>query len=90
MFGPNYIFLIQDSVKNILERKRFIRNEYSPNWDGNIVKWYDGKNIEWQKLAMNLVHSADNSAEVCCNYQCGFPESQLMTRFTYPNLKMIY
>lgn len=39
---------------------------------------------------MNLVHSADNSAETCCHYQCGYPKSQLMTRFMYPNLKLIY
>lgn len=39
---------------------------------------------------MNLVHSADNSAETCCHYQCGYPNSQLMTRFMYPNLKLIY
>jgi hypothetical protein len=90
LYGPNYMFLIQDHVEDILIRKRSIRINYSPDWGGRVVKWYDGKNIEWVPLAMNLVHSADNSAETCCNYQCGFPECQLMTRFVYPNPNLKY
>ena len=90
LYGPNYMFLIQDHAKDILVRKKDIRAKYSPDWGGRIVKWYDGEKIEWLPLAMNLVHSADNSAETCCNYQCGFPECQLMTRFVYPNLNLIY
>ena len=52
------MFLIQDHVEDILIRKRSIRINYSPDWGGRVVKWYDGKNIEWVPLAMNLVHSA--------------------------------
>ena len=25
-----------------------------------------------------------------CNYQCAYPNRQLMTRFMYPNLKLLY
>lgn len=32
-----------------------------------------------------MVHSSDNSCEACCNFQSIFLESQLMTRFMYPN-----
>ncbi len=32
----------------------------------------------------------DNSCEACCNFQCNFLESQLMTRFMYPNPKLIF
>ncbi len=90
MNGPNYMFLIQDNVENILTRKKEIRKKYSPNFEGKTFKWYNGQNIRWRSIAMNLVHSADNSAETCCHYQCGYPNSQLMTRFMYPNLKLIY
>lgn len=90
MNGPNKVFLIQDEVKSILLRKKYIRKKYAPNFDGEFFTWYDGKEIEWTSLGMNLVHSADNSSETCCHYQCAYPDYQLMTRFMYPNLKLIY
>ncbi len=90
MNGPNYVFLINDKAGEILHRKRKIRKEYSFNYEGRNFVWYDGRNIEWRPIAMNLVHSSDNSVETCCNYQCAYPNRQLMTRFMYPNLKLLY
>ena len=90
MNGPSYIFLVKDKAENILLRKKKIREKYSFEFEGRTFRWYDGQDIEWRPIAMNLVHSADNSAEACCNYQCAFPENQLMTRFMYPNLNLIY
>lgn len=90
MNGPSNIFLVNESAKNLLNRKRAIRKEYASLYEGKTVKWFNGKKIKWTSLGMNMVHSSDNSCEACCNFQSNFLESQLMTRFMYPNPKLIF
>ena len=86
----HFIFLIHDDVTNLKKRKLLIRNQYSSIYNNEIVKWFSNNEIKWTSLGMNMVHSADNSSETCCNFQCAFPNSQLMTRFMYPNVKLIF
>lgn len=90
MNGLSNIFLVNESAENLLSRKRTIRKEYASLYEGKTVKWFNGKEIKWTSLGMNMVHSSDNSCEACCNFQCNFLESQLMTRFMYPNPKLIF
>lgn len=89
MNGLSNIFLVNESAENLLNRKRAIRNEYASLYEGKTVKWFNGKELKWTSLGMNMVHSSDNSCEACCNFQSNFLESQLMTRFMYPNPKLI-
>ncbi len=90
MNGISNIFLVNESAENLLYRKRAIRNQYASIYEGKTVKWFNGKEIKWTSLGMNMVHSSDNSCEACCNFQSNFLESQLMTRFMYPNPKLIF
>lgn len=90
MNGLSNIFLVNESAENLLSRKRAIRKEYASLYEGKIVKWFNDKEIKWTSLGMNMVHSSDNSCEACCNFQSNFLESQLMTRFMYPNPKLIF
>ena len=90
MNGLSNIFLVNESAENLLSRKRAIRNEYASLYEGKTVKWFNDKEIEWTSLGMNMVHTSDNSCEACCNFQSNFLESQLMTRFMYPNPKLIF
>lgn len=90
MNGISNIFLVNESAENLSSRKREIRNKYASIYEGKTVKWFNGKEIEWTSLGMNMVHSSDNCCEACCNFQSNFLESQLMTRFMYPNPKLIF
>ena len=90
MNGLSYVFLVNESAEKLLNRKRSIRREYASLYEGEIVKWFNNKEIKWTSLGMNMVHSSDNSCEACCNFQSNFLESQLMTRFMYPNPKLIF
>ena len=90
MNGLSNIFLVNESAENLLIRKRAIRKEYASLYEGKTVKWFNDKEIKWTFLGMNMVHSSDNSCEACCNFQSNFLESQLMTRFMYPNPKLIF
>lgn len=90
MNGLSNIFLVNETAENLLKRKREIRNKYAALYEGKTVKWFNGKEIQWTTLGMNMVHSSDNSCEACCNFQSNFLESQLMTRFMYPNPKLIF
>lgn len=90
MNGISNIFLVNESAENLLRRKRAIRKEYASLYEGKTIKWFNGKEIKWTSLGMNMVHSSDNSCEACCNFQSIFLESQLMTRFMYPNPKLIF
>lgn len=90
MNGICNIFLVNEPADILLNRKKEIRKEYASLYEGKTVKWFNGKKIKWTCLGMNMVHSSDNSCEACCNFQSIFPESQLMTRFMYPNPKLIF
>lgn len=90
MNGLCNIFLVNEPTEVLLNRKRAIRKEYASLYEGKTVKWFNGKELKWTSLGMNMVHSSDNSCEACCNFQSIFPESQLMTRFMYPNPKLIF
>ena len=68
-----------------------VRDELVENFSSKqVIDWFNGKKIKWTSLGMNMVHSSDNSCEACCNFQSNFLESQLMTRFMYPNPKLIF
>lgn len=90
MNGICNIFLVNEPADILLNRKKEIRKEYASLYEGKTVKWFNGKKIKWTYLGMNMVHSSDNSCEACCNFRSIFPESQLMTRFMYPNPKLIF
>lgn len=90
MNGLCNIFLVNESAENLLNRKRNIRKKYASLYEGKNIMWFNGKEIKWTSLGMNMVHSSDNSCEACCNFQSIFLESQLMTRFMYPNPKLIF
>lgn len=90
MDGPCYVFLVNESAKELLNRKKSIRKKYASLYEDKTIKWFNNKKIQWTSLGMNMVHSSDNSCEACCNFQSNFLESQLMTRFMYPNPKLIF
>lgn len=90
MNGLCNIFLVNEPAEVLSSRKKSIRKEYASLYEGKIVKWFNGKELKWTSLGMNMVHSSDNSCEACCHFQSIFLESQLMTRFMYPNPKLVF
>lgn len=89
MTGKNDIFLVKQNPRDVNILKKKIRREH-----GNIIKntevdWFDGKKIIWDPIITNLVHSTDDACETSMHYVSPFPEYQVMTRFMYPNPKLI-
>lgn len=85
MNGPNNIFLIHKSPYETAKIKKEIRNNYGNYVKNHEVIWYDGKDILWDPIITNLVHSTDNASEASLHYSSFVPEFQVMTRFMYPN-----
>lgn len=90
MCGTCNIFLIKRRAKELQDIKHSLRDSLGKNLNGCNVTWFDGKQLKWNPIITNLVHSTDNSSETCCHYVSTFPEHQLMTRYMYPNLKLIF
>ncbi len=88
MNGPGDLFLIQDTVDNVLKKKRQLRNELGKNLVHQEIMWYDDNNILWDPIITNLVHTTDDPSEASMHYLAAYPEHQLMTRFMYPNPRL--
>lgn len=89
MYGPGDLFLIRESSDIIKTRKKELRNSLAGEFDKKIIKWYDGENILWDSKMFNLVHTTDDPCEAGLHFLAGYPEYQVMTRFMYPNPKII-
>jgi len=89
MNGPNKIFLIHKTPFETAKIKKGIRNDYGNNIKNKEVIWYDNKPILWDPIITNLVHSTDDASEASMHYSSFAPEFQVMTRFMYPNPKLI-
>ena len=50
--------------------------------------WYDRKEIVWDPIITNLIHTTDDACEASMHYLSAYPEYQLMTRFMYPNPRL--
>lgn len=90
MLGICDIFLMHENTKKLQGKKIGIRTKLAINMDYKIVKWFDNKPFYWDPIIANFVHSTDNSCEVSCHYLSAYPEYQIMTRFMYPNPKLIF
>lgn len=90
MFGICNVFLVKKSSKYLQDIKHKLRKSLGKNMSGHEVLWFDNQLLMWEPIITNLVHSTDNSSETCCHYVSPFPEHQLMTRYMYPNLKLIF
>jgi len=69
--------------------KRKLRNELGKYVANQEVMWYDGNTIIWDPIITNLVHTTDDASEASMHYLSAYPEHQLMTRFMYPNPKLV-
>lgn len=69
--------------------KKELRNSLTNEFDNKLIKWYDGKDILWNSKMFNLVHTTDNPCEAALHFLAGYPEYQVMTRFMYPNPKIL-
>lgn len=90
MLGICDIFLIHENAKKLKGKKMGIRTKLASNMNYKIIKWFDNKPFYWDPIIANFVHSTDNSCEVSCHYLAAYPEYQIMTRFMYPNPKLIF
>lgn len=89
MTGTSNVMLFNSDAKTINDLKRKFRNNLCNDLWYKEIKWIDGNNIYWHPFYTNLVHGADNYSESSLHYLIGFPEHQSMTRFMYPNPKLI-
>lgn len=89
MYGPNDLFLIREPSDILKSQKKELRNSLTNEFDNKLIKWYDGKDILWNSKMFNLVHTTDNPCEAALHFLAGYPEYQVMTRFMYPNPKIL-
>ncbi len=89
MDGPGDLFLVHEYASDILKIKRKLRNELGKYVANQEVMWYDGNTIIWDPIITNLVHTTDDASEASMHYLSAYPEHQLMTRFMYPNPKLV-
>lgn len=89
MDGPGDLFLVQELASDILITKRKLRKELGKYVANQEVMWYDGNTIVWDPIITNLVHTTDDASEASMHYLSAYPEYQLMTRFMYPNPRLV-
>ncbi len=89
MMGNSTILLVNDEAENLNMKKRKLRQELCSDMWNKKIKWIDNKDILWDPVVTNLIHSADNYSETALHYLIGYPEHQSMTRFMYPNKKLV-
>lgn len=80
---------INMNLKFIKSRKKELRNSLASEFDKKLIKWYDGEDILWDSKMLNLVHTTDDPCEASLHFLAGYPEYQVMTRFMYPDPKII-
>ena len=86
MFGPNKVILVKDDPKMLNMRKHYIRDNFTQEYNGKKVIWYNNDFVTWDsQLYTNLVHSADDATESSVHLLANYPEYQSFTRFDYPN-----
>lgn len=88
MYGPGDLFLVKQKADNIKTIKKELRRSLARELDNTKLIWYDGEEIIWDPVILNLVHTTDDPSEASLHYLAGYPEYQLMTRFMYPNPKL--
>lgn len=88
MYGPGDLFLVKEKADNIKSTKKKLRDTLAKDYSNTKLIWYDGEEIYWDPVILNLVHTTDDPSEASLHYLAGYPEYQLMTRFMYPNPKL--
>ena len=89
MNGKANVFMIKENAEILAEKKKYLRNQLAKNLFLKEVMWNDGEPILWHPNVTNLVHSTDDYCEAALHYLIGSPEEQVMTRFMYPNPKLV-
>lgn len=89
MTGNSTILLVNDEADNLNIKKRYLRENLCSDMWNKQIKWIDNEYILWDPCVTNLIHSADNYSESALHYLIGYPEHQAMTRFMYPNKKLV-
>jgi len=88
--GESRVILIEANPEIILKQKKELRESLCGDmWNKEII-WSDGKPIIWDPFVTNLIHGTDNAPEAALHYLIGNPEHQNMTRFMYPNPRLVY
>ena len=90
LMGESKVILIEKDPITICKQKKALRESLCQNMWNTEQIWLDGKPIVWDPFVTNLIHGTDNAAEAALHYLIGNPEHQNMTRFMYPNPKLIY
>lgn len=86
MNGPNKIILVNETAKELNERKHYIRDNSTKVIQNHFVNWFNGEKVLWDtKLNTNLIHTTDDAAEASIHLLSGYPEYQSFTRYNYPN-----
>lgn len=89
MTGLSNIMLFKGYSFEINDLKRMCRNSLCKEMWYKTIKWSDGEDILWHPFYTNLVHASDNFSEASLHFLIGYPEHQTMTRFMYPNPRLI-
>ena len=89
MMGTSTIMLVNDDADNLYKKKKNIRSTLCDDMWYKSIKWVDNEDILWHPYVTNLIHSTDDYSEAALHYLIGFPEHQAMTRFMYPNKKLV-
>lgn len=89
MMGTTDVLLLGIDADKAYEMKKSYRETLCPEMWYKEVPWIDGEPILWHPFVTNLVHSTDNPSEAALHFQIGYPEHQSMTRFMYPNPRLV-
>ena len=89
MMGTTDVLLLDIDADKAYDIKKKYRESLCPEMWYKEIMWVDHEPILWHPFVTNLVHSTDNACEASLHFQIGYPEHQSMTRFMYPNPKLV-
>lgn len=86
--GPSTIMLINADPEEIDLAKKKFRSEWGgiiSQKSGSSIPWFDGTNLQWNRLVTNYIHSANNAAESVIHFTLACPHLSLVNRWAYPH-----
>lgn len=86
--GPSTIMLINAGSEEVDLAKKKFRGEWGriiSQKSGLSIPWFDGTNLQWNRLVTNYIHSANNAAESVVHFTLAYPHLSLVNRWAYPH-----
>jgi hypothetical protein len=88
--GPTSILLIKNTPAELEELKENFRESWGKNLrevgrKGKKTKWFGEREITWDSVLTNYIHTTDSSSEAAVHLLLGFPHLSLVSRWDYPH-----